>query len=144
MPRFSKLSQTYTRRVTPKKDREAVKEAPPSPLSEAREGSRCPRPHCGGLIALRSVVTLDGCCEEVYCLACARSALRRVLEPYVPIPSVRDPVLASLLIPDRPTPAAPDSEDSGGIVWPSAAHDTEALRRVCSDESLPGPPLDTR
>ncbi len=118
-------------------------EAPQNPLSEAQPGSRCPRPWCGGLIALRAVVTVDGTCEEVYCLSCSRSAARRVLEPYLPIPSVRDPQLASLLAPDRPPRgAALDSDDSVGIVVPASPHDTATLRRVCSDESLPTPPLD--
>jgi hypothetical protein len=121
-----------------------TQEPPQNPLQGVSEGSRCPRPHCGGLIALRAVVTLDGTCEELYCSSCARSVLQRVLEPYVPIPSVRDPRVDALLVPDREAGDVDQGiEGNGDIVEPEGLHESAALRRVWSDESLPLPPLDT-
>jgi hypothetical protein len=124
--------------------REVLQVPPQSPLQGVREGGCCPRPHCGGLIALRDVVTVEGSCSELYCVACSRSVVQRVLMPYAPIPSVQDPVLASLLAPDREAGAAGrDSGDSEGIGLPGGIADAVGLHRGWSDESLPLPPLDT-
>ena len=57
-------------------------EAPAGPLVGCRPGDRCPRPHCGGLVVLRDVVTLDGACEELVCSSCGRSLPTRFREPY--------------------------------------------------------------
>lgn len=141
MTGFSKLAGAYTRVV--RRHTHLTQEAPSSPLSEAQEGDRCPRPHCGGLIGLRAVVTLDGCCVEVYCLACSRSALRRVLEPYVPIPVSGDLVVEARMAPDSEAHAPRESDDSVGIAFPRSAHDDGALRRVLTDESPLIAPLDS-
>lgn len=43
----------------------------------------CPRPHCGGLLLLRLVVTVEGEVEEAVCHACGRRAgPARIRDPY--------------------------------------------------------------
>ena len=110
-------------------------EAPRSPLVDCQPGDRCPRSHCGGLLILRAVETLAGSCDEVVCSSCARSALLAIREPYAPMPSVRDPKLASLLVPDRQRLAAQDSEDSEDSAVPLSLLDDAGLRTGWSYES---------
>ena len=100
---------------------------PQSPLADAQAGSQCPRLHCGGLILERAVVTLDGACVEVYCSACARSAVRVILEPYTPIPSPQSQADASLYAPDREPVVVQGSDDIAGRLVGLPARDTRAL-----------------
>ena len=119
-------------------------EAVPSPLAGLNPGDRCPRVHCGGLLILRAVVTIDGSCDEVVCSSCARSALLAIREPYVPTPSVRDPRLARLLVPDpHRVRVDPDSDDSEGSAVPLAVLDGAGLRTGWSCEFLPDSPPDS-
>ena len=114
-----------------------------NPLSEARAGSRCPRPHCGGLLILRAVVTVDGSCDEVVCSSCSRSVVLALHEPYRPMPRARHPLFDAPGEADRPGAARRDTDDSMGIVPPGDARDGPLLYTVWSDESLPLPPLDS-
>ena len=106
---------------------------PRSPLADSEAGSRCPRPHCGGLVLERAVVTVDGACVEVYCSACGRSALRAVLEPYTPIPLPQSPADASLYAPDREPGAAQGSDDTAGRLVGLPAPDRRALLEGWTD-----------
>ncbi len=117
-------------------------EAPQNVLDGSHPGDRCPRAHCGGLLILRAVETTGGACDEVVCASCSRSRLLRVREPYAPIPSVRDPKLASLLVPDRPAPAAPDTDDNEDSGVPSDVLESVAPRTTWFDESLLSTPPD--
>lgn len=115
---------------------------PANVLAGLRPGDRCPRPHCGGLLLQRAVVTEDGSCEEVVCAACARSLLLVILEPYAPMPSDCNPALDRFLRPD-PCPNAGQGTD--GIEdsdVPPAIREAVGLDRGLLDESSLTPPLD--
>lgn len=45
----------------------------------------CPRPHCGGRVFEREVVTIQGAVRERVCHLCSRSWLVKVLSPYRPV-----------------------------------------------------------
>jgi hypothetical protein len=109
---------------------------PPNPLAGLRGGARCPRPHCGGLLLVRAVVTHDGSCEEVYCASCSRASLLAVLEPYTPIPEGPDSAWASLLVPEPDPAPSPDTDDSVGRALPASVRASVALHIACLDESL--------
>ena len=114
-----------------------------NPLQGLREGERCVRPHCGGLLILRAVVTVDGSCDEVVCSSCSRSVVLALHEPYRPMPRARHPLFDAPGEADRPGAARRDSDDSMGIVLPADAPSAQQLCTVWSDESLPVPPLDS-
>lgn len=106
---------------------------PPSPLTGLKEGDRCPRPHCGGLLMGRVVVTVDGSCDELICSSCARAVLLRVHEPYVPMGREPDPRVASLLVPEPQDDAGRGNDDSMGIALPESLLDGLAPRREYYD-----------
>jgi hypothetical protein len=97
-------------------------EPAPLPLCEVRgESVRCLRPHCGGLMLRRAVVTVDGTCEEYVCASCSRSALIRIVEPYPPLPIEGPLTRAIATVPRTPASrarAAPDSDGSEDSVLP--------------------------
>ncbi len=90
---------------------------PVSELAGSLPGQQCPRPHCGGLLVERSVVTHDGVCMELVCASCARSAVVKILEPYPPLRVSADPN-ADRFFSSREDRAAQDSDDSMGIALP--------------------------
>lgn len=49
---------------------------------DIREGDRCPRPNCGGLLVQRRCVTLEGMLDELVCTSCSRGKLVRLKEAY--------------------------------------------------------------
>jgi hypothetical protein len=124
--------------------RTALPQAPPSPLVGLKEGTRCPRPHCGGLLMLRAVVTIEGSCDELVCASCARSRVLALREPYRPIPVSRDPRFDEPRERVRPGAAALDTEDSMGIVAPGDETDARALYTVLFDADPLVPPLDSQ
>ena len=84
---------------------------PPAGLpADTRTGDRCPRRGCGGLVLDRVVVTQDGVCEEVYCVACSRTRGVRLVEPYRPLPQAQDPQVEALC---QPTPVGLKAEPLG-------------------------------
>lgn len=94
---------------------------PVSELGDAKAGDRCPRPHCGGLVLIRQVITGCGACEELFCANCARTKLVRLEEPYRPMPAERDVRVERLLTPPAAPPrAAQGIDDSMDIGLPPA------------------------
>ena len=107
--------------------RRGVPEPAPLPLYEVQGQSvRCLRPHCGGLMLLRVVVTIDGTCEEYTCASCSRSHLVRIVEPYPPLP-IEGPLLKGVTTVSRRARAGPDSDGSEDSVLPPAIRDVLAL-----------------
>lgn len=101
---------------------------PPDPLKGAGPGDRCPRPYCGGLLVLQMVVTVDGSCDAVVCMSCARSRVLAFREPYRPLRLSRDPVVETLLAPPKTPGSLSETDDTSGIVWPRSVAD--ALRQA--------------
>ena len=117
---------------------------PVSALGSAQAGERCPRPHCGGLVLARQVITESGACEELVCANCARTTLVRLEEPYRPMPSERDARVERLMTPPAAPPrAVPGIDDSMDIGLPPAIRAALAVDRGCESESLPVAPPDT-
>ena len=115
-----------------------------NPLADTHAGERCPRPHCGGLLMEREVVTHEASCREVYCASCARTCVQVIREPYVPLARAQDPLLASLSEVASHGDAGQDGDDNVGIALPRASRDDVGLGRGYSVLSLPEPPLDSR
>jgi hypothetical protein len=111
----------------------ARSDGPQAPLRGGDLGSRCPRPHCGGLLLLRAVVTVDGSCEEQVCVACSRAQLVAIREPYRPMTVSRDPEVAAWLSPPTTPGSGPESDDSAGIVWPPAVRLVRGLAEGTGD-----------
>ena len=109
-----------------------------NPLAESRPGDRCPRPGCGGLVMVRTVVTVVGSCDEVFCSLCARSALSRYLEPYVPLKRARDSQVDALLTPPTTRDSGLESDDSMGIAMPPAVRAVVLHDTPLSSECPPG------
>lgn len=117
---------------------------PVSALGSAQAGDRCPRPHCGGLVLARQVITESGACEELVCANCARTTLVRLEEPYRPLPSERDARAERLMTPPAAPPrAAPGIDDSMDIGLPPAVRAVLAADRGYESECPPVAPPDT-
>lgn len=96
--------------------------------------THCPRPHCGGLLLTREVLTEEGRLQETYCAACSRLYEVIGVHPYDPYRvRFRDDVEAFLARPRRQrngegrtsesedpaspsSHALPDISHTGGIV----------------------------
>lgn len=143
------MSERYERTFVPHqatlkatREAQALQKAVPSPLEGLGEGSRCPRPYCGGLLILRAVVTMDGSCDELVCSSCSRSRVVAVREPYRPVKREADGRVELLLSPPRVRDFGSESDDSMGIVLPPDVLARADLEGGWHDECPPDLPPD--
>mgnify|MGYP001600112013 CR=1 FL=1 len=122
------MSKSYERSIAHHfVQRKGHPEPAPLPLCEVRgESVRCARPHCGGLMLRRAVVTVDGTCEEFVCSSCSRSALIRIVEPYPPL-SIEGSLLREVKTHSSRACAVPDSDGTEDSVLPPAIREAVGL-----------------
>lgn len=53
-------------------------------MTRLLSGSPCPRPHCGGLLLHRDVISSEGRLQEVYCHLCGRTVAAQAEPVYRP------------------------------------------------------------
>lgn len=124
--------------------------AAPAPSVEA--GARCPRPHCGGLIVLRDVLTTEGGLKERYCTACSRAYGAEFDVVYDPPrlaltmaqEAALDAVCSSVARSgsSRSSRGLPLDGDTSDILFPRSILDPVDRCITFQDESLPSEPLD--
>ena len=111
------------------------------------ESTRCRRPHCGGLLLARDVVTVEGVVREVVCSACGRSILLAIRDPYGLYrvrfsPQVERSLQSPAWARDRAISAALDSDDSMDIAWDRSRLDDAAPLEGSPSQCPRGVPRD--
>ena len=122
-----------------------VRRGPEPPLVREPElilvpGQCCPRPHCGGLVIERGVLTPEGFLREAYCTACARSSSPRLEAPRPParlrLSEACEAKLARLCTERGRNRASEGFDDTTDISMPRSALDAATLYTMFAPESL--------